>query len=158
MVPNVPENDMGSFVEDVKMYIIDERVNFIDMDGWEKEGGKIDVDWWSQIFKMEENGCQKYKILSCFIKAVMSVFSDPLVEGTCNIMDDIIADDRTSLTIQNYEACSLIKYYLRSRGKKSTTLIPGHKMRQNIFSARRIYHENLKKKKKRNRIFKASTH
>ncbi|GBM63510.1 hypothetical protein AVEN_73790-1 [Araneus ventricosus] len=149
MLPNVvPENDMGSLIQEVKMYIIDERVDLIDMDGWEKEGGRIDVDWWSQIFKMEENGCQKYKILSLFIKAVMSVFSGPLVEGTFNIMDDIITDDRTSLTIQNYEACSLIKYYLRSQGKKSTTLIPGHKMRQNIFSARRIYHENLKKKKK----------
>ncbi|GBN85449.1 hypothetical protein AVEN_67195-1 [Araneus ventricosus] len=129
MLPNVvPENDMGSFIQEIKMYIIEERVDLIDMDGWEKEGGRIDVNWWSQIFKTEENGCQKYKILSLFIKAVMSVFSGSLVEGTFNIMDDIVTDDRTSLTIQNYEACSLIKYYLRSRGKKSTTLIPGHKM------------------------------
>ncbi|GBO23591.1 hypothetical protein AVEN_195709-1 [Araneus ventricosus] len=78
----------------------------------------------------------------------MSVFCGPLVEGTFNIVDAIITDDRTSLTIQKYGACSLIKYYLRSQGKKSTTLIPGHKMRQNSFSARRIYHENLKEKKK----------
>ncbi|GBM89204.1 hypothetical protein AVEN_158759-1 [Araneus ventricosus] len=134
MLPNVPANDMSSFIQEVEMYIIGERVNLQTwMDG--KKSGRIDVDWWSQIFKIEENSCQKYKILSRCIKAVMSFFSGPLVEGTFNIMDDIITDDRSSLTIQNYEACSLIKYYLRSQGKKSITLIPGHKMRQNIFSA-----------------------
>ncbi|GBM37690.1 hypothetical protein AVEN_9973-1 [Araneus ventricosus] len=73
MLPNVPENDMGSFIQDIKMYIIDERVNLIDMDGWEKEGGRIDVDWWSQIFKMEENGCQKYKILSRLTSRTISL-------------------------------------------------------------------------------------
>lgn len=106
---------MGSYMQEVNMYIIDDKINLIltDIDEWDKEGFRIDVDWWSKIFKITENGCKKYKLLSCLVKAVMTVFSGPLVEGIFNIMDDIISDDRTSLTVENYEASSIIKYYLK---------------------------------------------
>lgn len=46
VLPNVvPVNDMGSFVQEVKLYIIDKRVNLIDMDGWKIDSDRIYFDW-----------------------------------------------------------------------------------------------------------------
>ncbi|KAI8775988.1 hypothetical protein BgiBS90_023144 [Biomphalaria glabrata] len=39
----------------------------------------------------------------------MSIFTGPLVEGSFNIMDDIIRDDRTRLKYFNYESLASIK-------------------------------------------------
>lgn len=39
----------------------------------------------------------------------MTVFSSPVIEGTLNIMGDIMTEERTSLSIENYEATAIIQ-------------------------------------------------
>lgn len=76
--------------------------------------GCIEYSWWSHIFKMKNNdGELKFKYLTHLVKAILTIFSGPFIEGTFNIMDDIITNDKSALTVKNYEALSIIKYNLR---------------------------------------------
>eukprot|EP00745_Piridium_sociabile_P019195 TRINITY_DN2900_c0_g1_i2.p1 TRINITY_DN2900_c0_g1~~TRINITY_DN2900_c0_g1_i2.p1 ORF type:complete len:270 (+),score=47.64 TRINITY_DN2900_c0_g1_i2:279-1088(+) len=80
----------------------------------------------------------------------LSIFSGPLVEGTFNIMDDIVENDRTSLTSENYEAIALIKSGLHAEKKTSTTMDITHRMRTvctNAYSTYRDYQQTSRHQK-----------
>lgn len=74
---------------------------------------QIDVDWWSRIFamKMPEGG-MRFPILGKLVKALLSLFTGPLVKRSFNIMDDIIEKDRVRLNIETYEGLAIIKSHM----------------------------------------------
>lgn len=78
---------------------------------------------------------------------MLTPFSGPLIEGSFNLMDDIITEDRSKLTVENYEAISSVKYSLHRKKMKSVNLKPCSKMRKNIRTAYTSYQEHLVKKK-----------
>lgn len=49
------------------------------------------------------DGELKFKDLTHLVKAILTIFSGPLIEGIFNIMDDIITNDRSALAVENYE-------------------------------------------------------
>lgn len=53
---------------------------------------RIDVDFWSKVIRL-----QKYPVLTCLVKALLSIFPGPLVESSFNLMDDAIRADRSRL-------------------------------------------------------------
>ena len=56
---------------------------------------------------------KKYALIS----ALMSIFSGPLIESTFNIMDDIVEKDRNKLTVENYEAVTIVKTSLKRKSQ-----------------------------------------
>ncbi|KAL8584762.1 hypothetical protein ACOMHN_035681 [Nucella lapillus] len=56
------------------------------------------------------------------VKALLTIFTGPLVEGIFNLMDDIIRPDRSKLLTENYEAVAVIKSHLKSLKVKATTM------------------------------------
>ena len=71
---------------------------------------------------MQVNGQQKYPLLSKLVKALLTIFSGPLVESSFNIMDDVITDDRTSLKVGHYEGLVTIKSWLRASKSTATNM------------------------------------
>lgn len=55
------------------------------------------------------------------VEALIITFCGSFVEGTFNIMDDIM-EDRTKLAIKNYKATMKVKYHLRAEAATSTTM------------------------------------
>lgn len=53
-------------------------------------------------------GEMKFPILAKLVKALLSLFTGPLVEGSFNIMDDIIENDRVRPNIEMYEGFAII--------------------------------------------------
>lgn len=102
---------------------------------------RLDTDWWSIITKMDA-----YKVLSKLALACMTIFSGPLVEGSFNIMDDIITDDRSRLTVENYGALAHIKYTLKAAGVKSTNMKVTARTRRMCHAAYSTYTKHLEKK------------
>lgn len=61
-------------------------------------------------------------------RALLSVFTGPLVEGSFNIMDDIIEKDRTSLNIETYEGFAVIKTHVKAAEQTASTMKIGAAM------------------------------
>ncbi|KAK7093163.1 hypothetical protein V1264_008806 [Littorina saxatilis] len=111
--------------------------------------GRVDLDWWHKVSLLKKDYTVKrmYPLLSRLVFACLSVFTGPFVEGTFNIMDDIIEKDRSALTSENYEAIALTKYALRSQKKTSSTMEVSHQMRVAVTSAHHSYTQFLTEKK-----------
>jgi hypothetical protein len=69
--------------------------------------------------KKDDKPC--FPTLGQLVKALLSIFSGPLVEASFNLMDDCIRSDRTKLLVENYEASAVIKSALRSRQETPTS-------------------------------------
>ncbi|XP_059364858.1 uncharacterized protein LOC132103782 [Carassius carassius] len=94
-LPNaVKSEELGQLDEEVRAYQIDTDLGAL-AKCFEENIARIDVDWWSKIFAMKmPGGGMRFPILGKLVKALLSLFTGPLVEGSFNIIDDIIEKDR----------------------------------------------------------------
>jgi hypothetical protein len=148
-LPQVVSNKALLF-EEIRLYTSDPQLDELEATGvFHKPADKlrIDLDWWAHVFNIQHEGSSKYQLLSVFVKALLTPFSGPLVEGSFNIMDDIVTEDRSVLTVENYEAISTIKYNLRRRKMKAIELQPSISMRRAIQTAHTAYQHHLSEKK-----------
>lgn len=115
-LPNVvaPE-EIGQLEEEIRAYQIDVDLvtcaqNYIE------EEGRGDVDWWSRVVSMKnpERGV-RFPILGQLVKALLSIFTGPLVEGSFNLMDDILEADRCSMNVETYESLAIVKSMIKAR-------------------------------------------
>ncbi|GFR75242.1 hypothetical protein ElyMa_000450400 [Elysia marginata] len=131
----------GGLSEEIRDYISSEEVSLID-DDTEDKNFRIDASWWTPIFAMKRKGEPIYPLLSQLIKALFSIFSEPLVEGTFNIMGDFI--ERARLTSFNYEALAMTKSFLSARKLKATTMEIPTGMLRCVSNSYAVYNEFLK--------------
>lgn len=144
--------DKSLLLEEIREYTIDKKIDDLEelcVFSESQKDSRIDLHWWSHVFNIQDQGTLKYPLLSQFVKAILTPFSGPLVEGSFNIMGDIITQDRTVLTVENYEAISTIKYHLRRKKIKAIELEPSPNMRKAIHTAYASYQQHLLKKKNR---------
>lgn len=85
---------------------------------------RLDTSWWVKIFQLKDkNGSAAFGLLSKLVKALLSIFSGPIIiEGTFTIMNDIVEEDRTRLTQFNYEALAMTKSFLDTRDMDSVDM------------------------------------
>ncbi|KAL8567855.1 hypothetical protein ACOMHN_058977 [Nucella lapillus] len=146
-LPNVIcAEETGTLYEEVRMYNSCEVISSY-LPLYLEQGKCIDQHWWHRVLQLKTEGKTRYPLLKRLVSALLSIFTGPLVEATFNIMDDIVENDRTMLTSENYEAVALIKSGLRADKKDSTTMPITHKMRKTCTSAYSAYKEFLETKK-----------
>ena len=150
-LPNVvPESKQGQLDGELRKYTVDGQITNMDVD----ETGPdfhLDTDWWAKIFTLKDGfGRDRYPVLTVLVKALMSIFTGPAVEGTFNIMGDIITEDRTSLTTFNYEALAVIKRRLQVSGQHAVTMNVPQKMKESVQESWKTYQEKLNKNKNEN--------
>ena len=109
------------------------------------------MDWWAKVFALKDDNTLRYPVFGKLVKALLSIFSGPLIEGTFNIMDDIVEKDRATMTIANYEGMARVKFGLKKRGQKGTEIKPDPSMSKCFHRAYQVYKEEKKRKKKENR-------
>lgn len=113
----------------------------------------IPVDiWWSEIFCMP-----KYSSLSKIVKAVLSCFHGPQIEGTFSMMGDIIDKKSGRMQIQTYSAIQTVKHKLLAEKKSAVDYfnkkdflhqpVDG-KLCHNLRSSRMFYQMELDEKRK----------
>ena len=94
-LPNIirPEA-LGQLEEEVQAYQIDDDLVLLG-NIYVEEDSRVDVDWWSRVafLKNTKRGV-RYPTLIKLVKALLSIFTGPLVEGSFNLMDDILEADR----------------------------------------------------------------
>ena len=99
-LPNViTTNELGEVDGEVRAYQTD-----LDLEdkakGFDENAARI--DWWREIFLMKTpEGSIRFPVLGKLVRALLSLFTGPLVEGSFNIMDDIIEKDRARLNIED---------------------------------------------------------
>ena len=67
------------------------------LDDLQSEIKRIYSGWWCHIFKLQEDGGVRFPFLPVLAKVLLSVFSEPLIESTVNLMNDVARHDRCSL-------------------------------------------------------------
>lgn len=143
-VPNiVPATDIGTLLIEVRKYSVDSCLDEIEL----QEDMSIDSSWWAKVFNLKKNGAVKYPVLGKLVKALLSIFTGPLIEGTFNIMDDIVESDRAALTVENYEALSCVKYGLKARSITSLNMDVTATMKRKCLASYQAYKQHLVKKK-----------
>lgn len=78
----VPPEELGQLQEEAWAYQIDlDLVLHAQM--YDEKGGQVDVDWWNHVttLKNPESGV-KYPGLCKLVKALCSIFTGPLGEGS----------------------------------------------------------------------------
>ncbi|KAL0149029.1 hypothetical protein M9458_055644, partial [Cirrhinus mrigala] len=71
----------------------------------------------------------------------------PLVEGSFNLMDDILESDRCSMNVETYESLAVIKSTLKARDWTASTMNIDQPLRRSCLSSFQNYQLHLKKKK-----------
>lgn len=89
----------------------------------------------------------QFPILGKLVKALLSLFTGPLVEGSLNIMDDIIEKDRVKLNIETYEGLAMIKSHLKAAGRTVSMMNISAALRSLCLSSYDRYKDHLKKEK-----------
>jgi len=77
---------------------------------------KLDI-WWA---KVANTG--KYPLLPSVVKAVLSCFHGPMVEGNFSVMGDILDDSSPNMRIETYSSMQTVKYELLSKGQTSVEM------------------------------------
>ncbi|KTF75376.1 hypothetical protein cypCar_00046139 [Cyprinus carpio] len=147
-LPNaVKSEELGQLDEEVRAYQINTDLG-TQAKCFEENNARIDVDWWSKIFamKMPEGG-MRFPILGKLVKALLSLFTGPLVEGSFNMMDDIIEKDRVRLNIETYEGLAILKSHMKVMGKTASKMQITPALRRFCLSSYETYQNHLKKKK-----------
>jgi hypothetical protein len=153
-LPNVVHADeLGELRSEVRSYTVDSCIR---NNGWlelflkkkKHNEERIDTDWWTKVFQIMGPGTkkEKYPILSKLVKALLSIFCGPVVESSFNIMDDILESDRSSMSVENYEGISRVKYGLKKRGTTAVKMETNPKIRRACHNAYRSYKQFLKHK------------
>lgn len=143
----VPDDELGNLDSELRCYTVDATVT--DMDAEESDPDfRLDSSWWSRIFQMQSSGRQKYPLLTKLVKALLSIFSGPLIESTFNIMDDIITDNRTSLRVKHYESLVTIKSWLKAKNASATQMKVSEKMKKCVQDSYQTYQSALETDKR----------
>ena len=130
----VPTCELGALDQELREYVTDRQMSLMPYDS-DAYDTRIDVDWYCHLFSSKIQGQYKYPKLSKLVKAALSCFSGPIVEGTFNIMDDILEKDRTRMTAENFEALLSVKQTLKASGCTATTYPITVEMRNMISQA-----------------------
>lgn len=72
--------------------------------GFDGNTERIDADWWSKVFDMKTSAGEIFPILTKLVKAVLSIFSGPVVEGSFNVMDGIVKMTEHAETLKHTKA------------------------------------------------------
>lgn len=117
-------------------------------------GKLVAVDiWWAKVFNMP-----KYYTLGKIVKAVLSCFHGAQVEGSFNIMSDIIDKRSGRMQIQTYSAIQTVKYKLLAENKSAVQFFHkknfrcepvDRKLCYNLRSSRMCYQKELDEKKEK---------
>ena len=112
MVSNVfKESESSSFDLEVREFQVDKTL----LSPLDAEDNDVPLDgWWTEMFRQG-----KYSYLSAMVKALMSRFHGPQVEGSFNTMEDIIDKKSCRMDIGTYNAIQTVKYALRTKEKGS---------------------------------------
>lgn len=146
-LPNAVKSELGQLDEEVRAYQIDTDLGAL-AKCFEENIARIDVDWWSKIFAIKmPGGGMRFPILGKLVKALLSLFTGLLVEGSFNIMDDIIEKDRVRLNIETYEGLAIIKSHMKVIGKTACKMQITPALRRSCLSSYGTYQNQLKKKK-----------
>jgi hypothetical protein len=103
------EEDTVAYDMEVRFFHTDPRIKPPEGEDW-----RIDEWYAKNVFKNT-----KYPVLSKFIQAVLSCFHGPQVEGSFNVMGDIISVKSTRVAPETYSAIQTVKYGLRATGKSA---------------------------------------
>jgi hypothetical protein len=145
LLPNViREEETGHLDMELNAFSVDEQVS--DLRGRYDEK-RVDSGFWCHIGQLQTFDNQRYPVLNKLVCALLTAFSGPLIEGTFNIMGDIIEEDRSTIAIENYEAVALIKTALKRKKVKSNNLKVTPAMKKCVISAYENYRKHLSNKK-----------
>lgn len=92
-LPNVAPEEIGKLDEDARAYQIDAQL--VARAPLYEEGGTMLVGG----AKLDESGSERVPVLNKLVKAYLL---RPLVEGSFNLIDDILEKDRCSMDIETY--------------------------------------------------------
>ena len=70
--------------------------------------------WWAAVIS-----CEKYSVISPVIKACLSIFTGPRVEGSFSVMNNIINPSANKMLTKTYEAIHKLKYKFLNSDKNS---------------------------------------
>ena len=147
-LPNVirPEA-LGQLEEEVRAYQIDDDLVLL-ANIYVEEDNRVDVDWWSRVafLKNTKRGV-RYPTLIKLVKALLSIFTGPLVEGSFNLMDDILEADRCRMNVETYESLTSIKSTMKARNWTASTMLIDQPLRRSCLSSYQNYQLHLQKKK-----------
>ncbi|KAK7088119.1 hypothetical protein V1264_022079 [Littorina saxatilis] len=123
-LPNViTEEQRGTLDSEARDYAVDKDVkNLAASYDPDSDTCRLDVNFWSLVFRLKTNGSVRFPMMMRLIKALLSIFSGPLVESSFNTMDDCIRKDRVNLLSENYEAVAMVRSSLKSKQATATTL------------------------------------
>ncbi|GBN78845.1 hypothetical protein AVEN_147570-1 [Araneus ventricosus] len=149
-ITNVLTNpeDKEAYALEIHQYQVDLKLP----SPFDDSGKLIPIDiWWSKLFTME-----KYTSLSKMVKAVISCFHGPQVEGTFNIMSDLIDKRPGRMHIETYSSIQSVKYKMMSKEQSAVEYFRkkdflhdaiDSNMCKNLRSSRKCYQEELHSKK-----------
>lgn len=122
-LPNVvPPAEIGQLVEECRAYQLDGDM-LLRLQSYTEGNCRVDVDWWSHVaFLKKAERDVRYPTMCKLVKALLSIFTGPLVEGSFNLMDDILKDDRCSMNVETYESLAVIKSTLKARDRTASTM------------------------------------
>ena len=92
----------GEYSSEIQKYVTDPELPLPE----EKE--RLDV-WWNNVFKT--NRCP---VLSSLVHPCLSIFTEPMVEGSFSMVNDIIDSRSGHMEIETYSAIMTAKYGLKS--------------------------------------------
>lgn len=146
-LPNViKKEELGALDAEIRQYATDDDISLIDADSTD-EDFRLDTTWWTPIFQLKsQNGSPRYQLLSRLVKALLSIFCGPIIEGTFNIMGDIIEEDRTRLTQFNHESLAIIKSFLDARKINSVDVDITRSMLKKVSGSYAAYSKYLESK------------
>ena len=79
-----------------------------------EEPMRLDV-WWTPVF-----GSSRFPMLSKIVKAAMSCFHGPQVEGSFSIMKQVMNTQTSQLNVETFSSIQSIKYPLKVAGKSAS--------------------------------------
>ncbi|KAL7850047.1 hypothetical protein SRHO_G00193960 [Serrasalmus rhombeus] len=154
-LPNVvPPEEIGQLVDECRAYQMDVDM-LLRVQSYIEEDCRVDVDWWSHVASLKNAERDvRYPILCKLVKALLSIFTGPLVEGSFNLMDDILEDDRCSMNVETYESLAMIKSTLKARDWTASTMTIDQPLRRSCLSSFQNYLLHLQKKKENEQALK----
>lgn len=138
--------EQGMLDEEARAYTVDDVLSVMAVNE-EDSHFRLDKDWWVHVMSRKTCGQLKYPVLSKMVKALLSVFTGPIVESSFNIMGDILEEDRTRLTTYNYESLAMIKSSLSAKGERAVTADISQKMKHDVCYSYSKYQKFLQQAK-----------
>ena len=143
-LPNIlTPSERGILDEETRAYTVDNTLSVMVVNE-EDSQFRLDRDWWIHVMNRKADGQPKYPVLSKLVKALLSVFTGPVVESSFNIMGDIIEEDRSRLTTYNYESLAMVKSSLSALGEKAVTANISQQMKHDVCHSFSKYKKFLK--------------